>query len=208
MVAKPTSSRDAAGSETRDRILEAARQCLQTEGIAGVSARAIGRHGDFNQALIFYHFGSVDGLLQATAREDAERRAELYASSLASVGSLAELVAVGRQIHEVETTQGSSAVLAQLLAGSVSSPTLRAAILDGMAPWTDLVEQSLRTVVEGTALATVIPLEDLAFAVSSLFLGMELIGGLETDRDRVASLFDGLGTVTGLIDALLRATAP
>ena len=40
--------------------------------MAGVSARAIARHGDLNQALVFYHFGSVDGLLQAVARTDAE----------------------------------------------------------------------------------------------------------------------------------------
>ena len=71
------------GAETRDRLQAAARACLRQDGIAGVSARAIARHGDLNQALVFYHFGSVDGLLQAVARTDAERRALLYAERLA-----------------------------------------------------------------------------------------------------------------------------
>lgn len=209
MVAKPKSSKEApSGDETRDRLVAAARACLQAEGIAGASARAIARHGDLNQSLVFYHFGSVDGLLQATAREDAARRSRLYAEQLAGTSTLAELVAVGRTIHDVETREGSSTVLTQLLAGSVSSPTLGQAVLDGMQPWTALVEDALRRVVDGTALASVVPLDDLAFALSSLFLGMELMAGLDTDHDRVAGLFGSLDAVSLLLDALLRATAP
>jgi AcrR family transcriptional regulator len=208
VATKPKIDRDAAGSETRDRIIAAAQACLRTEGIAGTSARAIARHGDFNQALVFYHFGSVDGLLQAAAREDAEQRAALYADRLAEVSTLAELVSVGRQIHDVEKEQGSTVVLTQLLAGSVSSPTLGAAILDGMRPWTALVEDALRRVVADTPLASVVPLEDLAFAISSLFLGMELMAGLDTDHDRVSGLFTSLDSVSLLLDALLGSTAP
>jgi AcrR family transcriptional regulator len=217
-VAKPAAKPQAAavpvaktetapGGDTRGRIIAAAQKCLRAEGIAGASARAIARHGDFNQALVFYHFGSVDGLLQAAAREDAEGRASLYADQLTEVSTLAELVAVGRKIHEVETEQGSTVVLTQLLAGSVSSPTLAKAILDGMTPWTSLVEDALKRVVAGTALASVVPLDDLAFAISSLFLGMELMAGLDTDHHRVAGLFDSLDSASVLVDALLRATS-
>lgn len=207
MAARPTPDRDGAGAETRDRIIEAARRCLQEEGIAGASARAIARYGEFNQALIFYHFGSVDGLFQATAREDSDRRAALYADRLRAAGSLTELMAVGRKIHEVETAQGSTAVLTQLLAGSVSSPTLRAAILDGMASWTALVTEALAKVVEDTPLASVVPLDDLAFAISSLFLGMEMIGGLDAETDRATALFDSLAAVSGVLDMMLGSTA-
>ena len=143
----------------------------------------------------------------AAAREDANRRAALYANQLGEVSTLAELVAVGRTIHEVETEQGSTVVLTQLLAGSVSSPTLAEAILDGMTPWTSLVEDALRRVVAGTALATLVPLDDLAFAISSLFLGMELMAGLDTDHHRAAGLFTSLDSASVLVDALLRATS-
>ena len=43
----------------------AARTSLRTDGIMGASARVIARHGDFNQALIFYHFGSLNDLFIA-----------------------------------------------------------------------------------------------------------------------------------------------
>ncbi len=202
MAAAPKGSK-AAGDDTRAKLVVAARRCLQAEGIAGASARAIARHGDLNQALVFYHFGSVDGLLQATAREDSAERAELYRGRLAEVTTLAGLVSVGREIHQVEQANGSATVLAQLLAGSVSSPTLAEAINDGMSTWTELISDTLRRVVTSTPLAGVVPLDDLAFAISSLFLGMELMGALDPDVDRVAGLFDSLGPVSQVLDALL-----
>ena len=52
------------------RIVEAAIETLKTEGFAGASARAIARTGGFNQALVFYHFGSVNELLHRGARRD------------------------------------------------------------------------------------------------------------------------------------------
>ena len=197
------SDADHAGGDTKDRLIEACRACLREDGIAGVSARAIARHGDLNQALVFYHFGSVDGLLQATARTDSARRAALYADQLEGVETLAQLVAVGRAIHDIETQWGSTAVLAQLLAGSVSSPDLRAAVLAGMDPWVDLVQEAVTEVVAGTPLAAAAPSGDVAFALASLFLGMELMAGLDPDRDRVSSLFTSLDTVATLFDGLV-----
>ena len=97
----------AAGAETRERLVAAARSCLREEGMAGVSARAIARHGDLNQALVFYHYGSVDGLLQEVARTDAARRARLYESELQAVATLKDLVGVGRRIHDVEFAEGT-----------------------------------------------------------------------------------------------------
>ncbi|MCB1039422.1 MAG: TetR/AcrR family transcriptional regulator [Acidimicrobiales bacterium] len=197
----PTSG--AAGAETRERLIDACRACLRDDGIAGVSARAIARHGDLNQALVFYHFGSVDGLLQATATEDSQRRAALYADRLGEVTTLAQLVAVGRAIHAVESERGSTAVLAQLLAGSASSEGLRAAVLAGMEPWTSLVAAAVDRVVAGTPLAEAAPTDEVAFAIASLFLGMEMFAGLDPDHDRAASLFASLETVAGLFDALV-----
>ena len=49
--------------ETRQHIMAAALDTLREEGIAGTSARSIARNGDFSQAAIFYHFGSVEQLL-------------------------------------------------------------------------------------------------------------------------------------------------
>lgn len=195
------------GAETREKLIAAARACLRQEGIVGVSARAIARHGDLNQALVFYHFGSVDGLLQAVARTDSESRARLYEDRLAGVSTLKELVAVGREIHEVEMAAGTISDLNQLLAGAASSPELGAALHDGMQEWTVMVEGALGRVLGDTPLAALVPLDDVAYAIASLFLGLELMGGIDGDHARVGALFDSLDAVSGLVDVLLRSGA-
>lgn len=210
MAATPKRTRPtaAAGAETRDRLIAAAAACLRTDGIAGVSARAIARHGDLNQALVFYHFGSVDGLLQEVARSDSERRARLYADQLGEVSSLKDLVAVGRRIHAVEFAEGSGVVLTQLLAGATSSPDLGAAVQEGMAAWTAMIEDALGRVLAGTPLGQAVPLADVAYAIASLFLGLELVGGVDGNDHRIDRLFTSLDAVTGLVDLLLRSGAP
>src|SRR6266581_2280999 len=55
-----TKSFDKQEGGTKRRILDAALEALRTEGFAGATSRAIARIGGFNQALIFYHFGSLD----------------------------------------------------------------------------------------------------------------------------------------------------
>ncbi|TMD18757.1 MAG: helix-turn-helix transcriptional regulator, partial [Chloroflexi bacterium] len=50
---------------TRERLVRAALTTLTQQGFSGTTARAIARTGKLNQALIFYHFGSVDRLLLA-----------------------------------------------------------------------------------------------------------------------------------------------
>jgi AcrR family transcriptional regulator len=50
---------------TKLEIVEAAVETLKTAGFHGSSAREIARTGGFNQALIFYHFGTVRQLLLA-----------------------------------------------------------------------------------------------------------------------------------------------
>src|SRR6478609_10917360 len=157
--ARPTAA--ATGDETRRKIVEAALDTIRTEGIAGVSARSIARQGGFNQALIFYHFGSVDGLLVAAAVADSEKRADLYADALRTVQTMPELVGVARRLHDQESEAGSVAVLTQLLAGAAHSPELSTGLRDGFDPWMDLVEETVVRVLAGSPLEGVVPMDDI-----------------------------------------------
>ncbi len=63
----------AAGADTRTKLLEGALRTLAEQGIAKTSARSVAAAAGVNQALVFYHFGSVDELLAAacgTARSN------------------------------------------------------------------------------------------------------------------------------------------
>jgi len=48
---------------TRRRLLDATMQTIREQGMAKLSARTIAATGSVNQALVFYHFGTVDGLV-------------------------------------------------------------------------------------------------------------------------------------------------
>jgi AcrR family transcriptional regulator len=193
---------------TRTRILEAALTALRDEGIAGISARTIARYGDFNQALIFYHFGSVDALLVAVARSESERRSALYAEALRDVTSLRELVAVARRLHEEEFQAGTVAALTQMIAGAVGTAELAQGIREAFEPWTKLVGESIARVLADTPYVGILPEGDLTTAVAALFLGIELLVGLDPDAAAGESLFTTMESVATLVDGLLLHVVP
>ena len=64
-------------ADTRDRILAAATRLYAAPEAGGPALRAIAREGGVNSALIHYHFGSREGLLEAVllrALEPAQAR--------------------------------------------------------------------------------------------------------------------------------------
>ena len=75
------------GQATKARIVAAAIETLKTDGFAGASARAIAKAGGFNQALVFYHFGSVNsthGSIRAVISARSSGNVVLAAISSAS----------------------------------------------------------------------------------------------------------------------------
>jgi AcrR family transcriptional regulator len=204
MAPRAASRPGSVGEATRTRIIAAVLECLRTNGVVGTSARAIARTGDFNQALIFYHFGSVTELLIAAGLAESDRRAQRYSERLAGVTSLPELVAVARALHEEELAQGSVAVLTQMLAAAAHSDELRQALLDGFQPWMRLVEEAVERVLAGTPYAGVSPITDLSFTIASLFLGIELMSGLDPARAAERRLFTTIDTFAGLADTIMR----
>ncbi|MBW3557274.1 MAG: TetR/AcrR family transcriptional regulator [Actinobacteria bacterium] len=191
------------GDQTRDRIVQAALATLREEGIGGASARAIGRRGGFNQALIFYHFGSVNDLLLAAVDELSSCRAERYREHLEGVTSLSELVGLAAELHREDSESGHIAILSQVLAGATTAPELKAPLRERFRPWTELVEGAIERVVAGTPYAAVVPVADLAFVVTALFMGIELTMNLEEDGDREESLFRTIGLMATLLEGLM-----
>src|SRR3954467_1563131 len=91
---------------TRDQILEAAFETLKNEGFAGATSRAIARRGSFNQALVFYHFGSLDGLLLAALDATSETRLARYREAVAGAASTDELIGLMAQIYAEDRASG------------------------------------------------------------------------------------------------------
>ncbi|WP_371784752.1 TetR/AcrR family transcriptional regulator [Streptosporangium subroseum] len=186
--------------DTRTKLIEGALETLRTQGIAGVSARSIATAAGVNQALVFYHFGSVDELLTAALRHGAEQRVAVYRERFASVGSLRELLDLGRTLHAEERAAGNVAVLAQMLAGSQADPKLAPATATGLGLWVAEIEEALGRVLAGTPLTEFVDVAGLARATAAAFVGLELYEGV--DREGAGQAFDALEQLATLITTL------
>jgi AcrR family transcriptional regulator len=189
----------AKGSETRERIIDAALQTVRVEGFADTTARAIARHGDFNQALIFYHFGSVDELLSAAFARVSEQQVARYREAVGEVGSLADLVGIARRLHDEDMADGSITAVTQLMAAA--NDTERGGVLlDRFNEWIALVQEALQKAEAGSPLATLVPAREAAYAIASMFLGIELLSRLDPARSEANAVFTMMGSMAQLID--------
>jgi AcrR family transcriptional regulator len=175
---------------TKAQIVEAALETLKRDGFAGASARAIARRGGFNQALVFYHFGSVHNLLLAALDETSRRRMERYEVALDAASTPADLIAVAREIYLEDLASGHITVLSEMIAGSLTDPELGPEITARMQPWIDFAERAVNRAVEGTPLSGLLPARDIAFAIVAFYIGADLLTVLDGDRARVERLFE------------------
>jgi AcrR family transcriptional regulator len=191
------------GHGTPSRIVDAALGTLKEKGFAGATARAIARRGGFNQALIFYHFGSLNALLLRALDETSRQRMEAYEALLDRAGSVQELLTAAIRIYREDLDSGHITVLSEVIAGSLSHPELGPEIVSRMEPWVDFAERAISQVIHGSALAQVLPARDLAFAVVAFYLGIEMLNHLDGNRERAESLFQMASALSPLADSTL-----
>lgn len=186
--------------DTRERLLAGTVITLRDKGIAGISARSIAAAAGVNQALVFYHFGSVDELIIAACQNATRARVALYADRLADVTTLRELLAVGLDLHEAERVAGNTQVLAQVLAGAQQNAVLAEAAKQAFDLWIAEIELTLRRVLAGSPIKAALDIPGLARAISAAFIGLELYEAADPDSSRHA--MDALGQLAILTDVL------
>jgi AcrR family transcriptional regulator len=190
-----------AGDRTRQRIVDAALETLKKEGFAGSTSRAIAREGDFNQALIFYHFGSLDGLLLAALDQTSAERLQRYREAVDEAGTAEELAELAKTVYAEDRDRGHMTVVSQMIAGSVARPELAREVVARMEPWIELCEDALGKALSDTPAAEVVPLRDLAYAVVTFYLGLNLLTHLDEDRERTEAV---VARLQGLAPLLAR----
>src|SRR4030081_3563867 len=104
-------------SGTKLQIAEAALETLKANGFAGASARTIAHMGGFNQALIFYHFGSVQTALLAALDLISERRLADYGPAFETARTASELGRLARAIYDEDLERGDITALGEVGSG-------------------------------------------------------------------------------------------
>jgi AcrR family transcriptional regulator len=190
---------------TKDRIVRAALETLKTEGYAGTSARDIARRGGFNQALIFYHFGSVHRLLLAALDHTSAQRMERYRSAVAEARGLEDLLDVAARIYREDLEAGHITVVSELMAGSMAHPELKAEVMARLDPWIDFAESAIRTALRGSPLEALLPARQLAFGIVAFYCGINTLTNLSPDRPEVEQLFRTVRSLGPFLAQLLQA---
>ena len=191
-----------AGLDTKAALISAAIGTLSESGFAAASARRIAQRAGCNQALVFYHFGSVNDLLIAALEEVSARRMAAYRELLDRTGTLAELASAAREVFEADLDAGHVRVLAEMISGSQSVPGLGERVAGVLAPWREFAVEAMRDVMAASPFGPVVPPEHLAHAAVAGLLGLEMLASLDGDRAPALALFDHARDLGDLLDRL------
>ena len=191
-----------AGLDTRAALISAAIGTLGESGFAAASARRIAQRAGCNQALVFYHFGSVHDLLIAALEEVSARRMDAYRGLLDRTGTLAELASAAREVFEADLDAGHLRVLAEMISGAQSVPGLGERVAGVLAPWREFALEAVRDVMAASPVGPLVPPEQVAHAVVAGILGLEMLASLDGDRAAALALFDRARDLGDLLDRL------
>jgi AcrR family transcriptional regulator len=190
-------------SGTKLQIAEAALETLKANGFAGASARAIAHVGGFNQALIFYHFGSVQNALLAALDLISERRLADYGPAFDAAQTPSELGRLARAIYNEDLERGYITALGEMVSGGVSDPVLGAEVTARIEPWIGMVQRKLEALLGASPLGALASPADLAFGIVSLYFGVDMLSHMQRDRARAESLLDLATRLATLAETLL-----
>lgn len=203
---------------TRRRLVDATMQTIREQGMAKLSARTIAATGSVNQALVFYHFGTVDGLVAEACRVLTGERVDRHRPALDAVTSWAGLIDVAEQVRADEREEGNVAVLGQILAASHGNPDLASAAGQAIGLWTGAVRPTLERLLATSPVGELFNADVLTDLAASAFVGIELMEPTRTGGSRpaddplarlrpVAELLDGLGPIARrAVRSVLRGT--
>jgi AcrR family transcriptional regulator len=196
-AAKPVAARTA---DTKAALIEGALEALREDGFAGASARVIARRAGCNQALIFYHFGSVPDLLVAALEQVSTRRMEAYRGLLAHTGTIGGLVDAARTIFAEDLAAGHVTVLVEMISGAQTVPGLGERVRACLEPWRDFAESAMHDVLADAPVR--LPAAPVAHAVVAGILGLELLAHLDGDQDAALAVFDQARAIGDLLDRI------
>ena len=104
-------------------------------------------------------------------------------------------------IFREDLESGHVAVLVAMMAGAQSTPGLGTEVAKRIAPWTAFARDAISSALDGSPLGSVLPADEVAYAIVALYLGIEILSELDGDRAPAQALFSRAGTLAGLLMA-------
>lgn len=177
------------GEELRSRLIDAAVTVLARDGFAHTSARAVAQQAGTVNGSIFYYFGSMDGLLAATAGALAARGIDRIRDGLGGEQAHVEWPARLAAVMRAEAEGEDGRAVMELFVGARTSPALAAEVRASIDSAIDYAASELRVVLGSSPITQLIPVELAAELGAAAFLGIEVLAqnGREIDLERLAA---------------------
>jgi AcrR family transcriptional regulator len=147
--ALPRRGRPSTGA--RERILEAAIEVLKSDGYAGLTIAKVAAAAGESKPLVAYHFGSKQGLVQASGRAVAELVTAEVLDAVAGARTVEEVVrGVADGVERLlERDERLARIYFDLAAVSVVDPKVRRTITEVNDGWREILTELVRNAEDG-----------------------------------------------------------
>ncbi|MPZ95030.1 MAG: TetR family transcriptional regulator [Propionibacteriales bacterium] len=180
-------------TETRAALMAATIRLVGTAGVRAVTARSVASEAGVNQALVFYHFDGVDGLLREAFTQATREMVSQYGADLEAAESFADLHAVGIRLAADTAANGSAAVLANVIASAQTDPEQARLLSETLGLWRSAVEHSVRRVLDRYDIDDTVDAKALTATLSAAVVGILLMDSIDG-----APTTDALGSIAWL----------
>jgi len=187
-------------NDTKERLKRAAAEIIAEQGLASATARAIAERAGANQALVFYHFNTVNDLIEEASNQAVSEAVDRYRTRFEGVVSLGDLLRVGRDLHEHEQEVGNVALMGQLMANASRDAVIARTARHAMAVWTGEIERVVTRIMADSPLVDLVEPHGLSCAIAASFIGMELYETVDVSES--AEALSALAQLGALVDAL------
>ena len=170
-------------TDTRLRIIEAARSRLLADGYAGLSTRKVAEEAGVPLSQLHYHFGSKGGLIMALFEMENQQRLTRQIHMYAEDRPLWQRYEQACDFLEDDLESGYVRVLQELVAAGWSNAEIGAAVRELLGGWIALLTAVAREAERRHGPLGPFTAEELATLIASAFFGSEALLLLGFDRD-------------------------
>ena len=159
-------------TDTRDRIIAAARECLLADGYGAFSTRRVADRAGVPLSQIHYHFGGRQGLVLSLLASENERLLARQTSMYGADVPLWQRYAQACDFLEDDLASGYVRILQEMVAAGWSDPEVAGQVTALLSGWFDLLRAVMTEAEDRLG-----PLEPLGGADVAMLVGMTFLGG-------------------------------
>lgn len=170
-------------AETRDQILEAAKQALLDSGYSGLSTRRVAEAASVPLSQIHYHFGSRQNLVLSVLAQENERLLERQSRLYGAEMPLWRQWEQACDFLDQDLRSGYVRVLQEMTAAGWSDEEIAAAVRANLGGWFELLSETTAKVAPRIGGLGPFTAEEVSALIGAAFLGMETMILLGFDEE-------------------------